>query len=105
MSARQSKVASYYDTKVLDRKLEVGQLIYVYQPRIKRRKLPFKWSGPCTVMEERHPVYRVEVGSKKQWLIMDKWKPVYVGSRVEEPVKQVGKDEGVIEDLDTDDDD
>ena len=85
MSAQQSKVASYYDRKVFDSELEIGQLVYVYQPRMKRRKLAFK-------IEKRHPVYRVEVGDRKQWVTRDKLKPALVGVRGERPVEQEGKD-------------
>lgn len=45
MSTRQNYAATYYDQKVIDDKLNVGDLVYMYLPRNKRVKLAMKWTG------------------------------------------------------------
>ena len=60
---------------------------------MKGRKLAFKWSGPCALIEKRHQVYRVEAWDRIQWFTSDKLKPAPVGLRGEEPVEYEGNDE------------
>ena len=59
VDVRQSKVATYYDKKVRDDELVVGQSVYVFAPRNKYKKLTFKWCGPYKNLKCAHPVYSV----------------------------------------------
>ena len=61
MNARQDTYATYYDKKVLDDPLKVGDLFYVYLPRNKNVKLAKKWTGPHKIVFADHPVYHVEI--------------------------------------------
>ena len=49
MSARQFRSATY-DKKVVDEKLRVGELVYVFYPRNKSKKLTCKWFGPYRIL-------------------------------------------------------
>ena len=63
MSARQEKVANYFDKKVIDDPLAIGDKVYIYLPRNKRLKLVPNWYGPVLVIFENHPVYRVTIAT------------------------------------------
>ena len=65
MNARQDTYATYYDKKVLDDPLKVGDLVYVYLPRNKNVKLAKKWTGPHKIVFADHPVYHVEIAKDK----------------------------------------
>ena len=67
MNTRQKVSLTYYDKKVRDDKLDIGDKVFVYLPRNKRAKLNYKW------MEGHHPTYNVEIqtskGVKHVWLV------------------------------------
>ena len=64
MDTRQNVAATYNDKKVLDDRLKVGDLLYVYLPQNQRVKLALKWMGVAKLLQEHHPSYQVEIPSK-----------------------------------------
>ena len=76
MAARQAKYLSYHDKKVFDDKLDLGTLVYMHVPKRSREKLLLKWSGPCEVISEKHPVYEIKFEKKckqmTKWITRDK---------------------------------
>ena len=80
MKWRQDKFATYYDKKRHDTVLSEGDLVLIYQPRLKRSKLAAKWTGPGKVTKTLHPVYEIEVqtakGTEKIWLPRDRLRKV-----------------------------
>ena len=69
MNQRQARYAAYHDKNVIDDKLSVGDLVYVYLPRLARVKLIAKWNGPFKIIKASHPVYSIEIPSNKGKLI------------------------------------
>ena len=63
MNTRQSKYLSYYDKKVFDDPIKEDQLVYMYLPRKQHHKLSLKWFGPCKVITNQHPVYKIQYKS------------------------------------------
>ena len=78
MDTRQKVAATYYDKKVLDDVLHVGDLVYVYLPRNQRVKLTLKWMGVAKILKEHHPSYQVEIptekGAVQKWTVRNKLK-------------------------------
>ena len=73
VNTRQIKSNTYHDAKVKDDQLEVNTLVYIYLPRKQRMKLELKWEGPYRILNEKHPVYEIEVSkTKTKWLTRDK---------------------------------
>ena len=68
MQARQVPAATYYDQKVVDDELQVGELVYVLAPRNKSKKLALKWFGPFEIVECCHPAYEILVGNNTKWV-------------------------------------
>ena len=66
MSVRQLRSATYYDKKVADEELRVGELVYVFYPRNKSKKLACKWFGPYRISQAKHPAYEIDFGTKSQ---------------------------------------
>ena len=85
MSARQLRSATYYDKKVADEELRVGELVYVFYPRNKSKKLACKWFGPYRILQAKHPAYEIDFGIKSQWLTRDKRKVAPKTSQVASP--------------------
>ena len=48
MNTRQKVSSTYYDKKVRDDKLDIGDKVFVYLPRNGRAKLKYKWMGLTT---------------------------------------------------------
>ena len=73
MNTRQKVSSTYYDKKVRDDKLDIGDKVFVYLPRNERAKSKYKWTGPCKIVEAHHPTYNVEMqtskGVKHVWLV------------------------------------
>ena len=59
MEIRQIAAATYYDKKVLDDELKVGENVLVFAPRNKSKKLALKWLGPHRVVTCKHPAYEI----------------------------------------------
>ena len=59
ISMKQMQYKTYYDQKIVDLKLEVNDLVYVYLPGLRNVKLVRKWSGPHKIVEVLHPFYIV----------------------------------------------
>ena len=76
MEARQVAAATYYDKKVLDDELKVGESVFVFAPRNKSKKLALKWFGPHRVITCKHPAYEIRTGSETKWVTRDKLKRV-----------------------------
>ena len=76
MNTRQNKYTSYYDQKVFDDPIKEQQLVYMYLPRKQRHKLSIKWFGPCKVITNQHPVYKIGYksykGNVEKWITCDK---------------------------------
>ena len=85
MSARQLRSATYYDKKVADEELRVGELVYVFYPRNKSKKLACKWFGPYRILQAKHPAYEIDFGTKSEWLTRDKLKVAPKNSQVASP--------------------
>ena len=69
-----TQAAAYYDKRVADEELQVGELVYVFYPRNKSKKLTCKWFGPYRILHAKHPAYKIDFGTKSQWLTRDKLK-------------------------------
>ena len=78
MVTRQSKAATYYDSKVRDCELKEGDDVYVLLPRNLKKKLTLKWSGPHKIISVSHPAYEVEIKVEntieRKWVTRDKLK-------------------------------
>ena len=74
-----------YDKKVADEELQVGELVYVFYPRNKSKKLACKWFGPYCILQAKHPAYEIDFGTKRQWLTRDKLKLAPKSSQVVSP--------------------
>ena len=85
MSARQLRSATYYDKKVADEELRVGELVYVFYPRNKSKKLACKWFGPYRILQAKHPAYEIDLVTKSEWLTRDKLKVAPKNSQVASP--------------------
>ena len=85
MSVRQLRSVTYYDKKVTDEELQVGELVYVFYPRNKSKKLACKWFGPHGILEAKHPAYEIDLGAKTQWLTRDKLQVAPKDSQVASP--------------------
>ena len=66
--ARQVAASTYYDKKVVDDELQVGELVYVLAPRNKSKKLALKWFGPFEIVKCCHPAYEILVGNNTKWV-------------------------------------
>ena len=85
MQVRQVAATTYYDKKVVDHELQVGELVYVLAARNKSKKLALKWFGPSKIVTCCHPAYEILVGNNTKWVTRDKLKraPRDVNIRVE----------------------
>ena len=87
MSVSQLRSATYYDKKVADEELQVGELLYVFYPSIKSKKLAHKWFSPYCILQAKHPAYEINLGTKSQWLTRDKLKVTPKNSQSASPFK------------------
>ena len=88
IQARQVTAATYYNKKVVDDELQVSELVYVFAPRIKSKKLALKWFGPSEIVKCCHPAYEILVGSHTKWITRDKLKRAPRGVNIQvEPDK------------------
>ena len=93
MNTRQAIAATYYDKKVLDDELKVDELVFVFAPRNKSKKLSLKWFGPHRVIQCKHPAYEIE----KAWT-RDKLKRAPPNSHViQEEQKEIEQPQTLIE--------
>ena len=58
---KQIAYKTYYDTRVIESKLNVNDRVYVYMPRLRHVKLVNKWHGLFRVIEALDPVYIMEI--------------------------------------------
>ena len=85
MSVRQLRSATYYDKKVADEELRVGELVYVFYPRNKSKKLACKWFGPYRILQAKHLAYEIDFVTRSEWLTRDKLKVAPKNSQVASP--------------------
>ena len=110
MQARQAAAATYYDKKVVDDELQVGELVYVLAPRNKSKKLALKWFGPSNIVTCCHPAYELLVGNNTKWVTRDNLKRAPRGANIQvEPdqpdtVTSPEEPDEVIQSLDSDSD-
>ena len=67
--------STYYDKKVRDDKLDIGDRVFLYVPLNGRATLKYKWMGQCKIVEAHHPTYNAEMqtskGVKHVWWVRD----------------------------------
>ena len=63
----------------------MGELVYVFYPRNKSKKLACKWFGPYRILQAKHPAYEIDFGTKSEWLTRDKLKVAPKNSQVASP--------------------
>ena len=85
MSVRQLRCTTYYDKKVADEELRVGELVYVFYPCSKSKKLACNWIGPYRMLQAKIPAYEIDFGTKSQRLTRDKLKVPPKNSQVASP--------------------
>ena len=88
--ARQVAASTYYDKKVVDDELQVGELVYVLAPRNKSKKLALRWFGPPEIVKCCHPAYEILVGNKTKWVTRDKLKRAPGGLNIQVEPDQSG---------------
>ena len=66
MSERQLRSPTYYDKKVSDKELQVSELVYVFYPCNKSKKLACKWFSPYRILQAKHPAYEIDFTTKSQ---------------------------------------
>ena len=64
MNTRQDIALAYYDKTAIDNIIEGGSCMYILIPHSRRVNLAPQWYGAFKVVEQIHPVYRIEVLSK-----------------------------------------
>ena len=99
--ARQDVTTSYYDKKVCNDKIDVGTLVYIILPRNVRIKLTLKWAGPAKVVQNSHPLYKIETktskGNFRKWVTRNKLKRAPSDSVIaDQNVNDVRESENVI---------
>ena len=74
METRQKVNATYYDKKVRDDVLSLGQKVLILDPRVKGNWLKPKYNRMGIVRNVRHPAYQVEIDKvgDKQWFTRDR---------------------------------
>ena len=87
MSVSQLRSAIYYDKKVADEEFQVGELLYVFYPHNKSKKLAHKWFSRYRILQAKHPAYEINLGTKSQWLTRDKLKVTPKNSQSASPFK------------------
>ena len=63
----------------------MGELVHVFYPRNKSKKLACKWFDPYRILQAKHPAYEIDFGTKSQWLTRDKLKVAPKNSQVASP--------------------
>ena len=99
MGDRQVEMKKYYDKKRTADPLQVGDMVYVYNPRMKNVKLQPKWDGPFEIINKSENVYEVRVVReskiKCQWLPRDRLRRCYRPKVRDEHVNIQTANEGV----------
>ena len=98
METRQRVNATYYDKKVRDNVLEVGQKVLILDPRVKGNWLKPKYNRSGKVISEKHPAYEIEIDNdgKKHWFTRDRLRinlSLFQDQRVLEPKSVENQDE------------
>ncbi|XP_020235395.1 uncharacterized protein LOC109815167 [Cajanus cajan] len=77
----------YHDQKILKREFDPGQLVLLYNSRLRLfpGKLKSKWSGPFRVKQVKpHGAIQVEdVSSKESWVVNGQRLKLYLGGEIE----------------------
>ena len=107
METRQRVNATYYDKKVRDNVLEVGQKVLILDPRVKGNWLKPKYNRSGKVVSEKHPAYEIEIEheGKKHWFTRDRLRiklSQFQDHRVMEPKLDENRDEEDEEDSSSD---
>eukprot|EP00112_Aurelia_sp_Birch-Aquarium-sp1_P026112 Seg905.5 transcript_id=Seg905.5/GoldUCD/mRNA.D3Y31 product="hypothetical protein" protein_id=Seg905.5/GoldUCD/D3Y31 len=73
---REREAATYFDRKLIDSELQIGDRVRVYLPRLESAKLQPKWIGPFEVKICAHPCYKVATEEHNKWLPRDRLRKV-----------------------------
>ena len=61
MGIKQRRMKTYYDKKRRSDPLNIGDMVYVFNPRTKRVKLEPNWRGPFEVINKSKHLYLIEI--------------------------------------------
>ena len=81
---RQQKAATYYDKKVLDKRLDVNDSVLILDTRHRSSSLQYKCKGSAVVRTAKHPAYEVEFDGTRRWVTIDTLKPYHTGEEPDE---------------------
>ena len=75
MKLRQSKAASYVDSKNINTTLQINDNVLIFDYTSNKDKLTLRWNGPFNIVVS-HPCYQINTPKCLQWLPQDRIRKV-----------------------------
>ena len=72
MAEKQNKIKNRFDKKRIADPLNLGDSVYVFDPRVRKSELKAPWNGPYLIVGKSKNVYELMIDGKHKWLPRDR---------------------------------